>query len=292
MMDPLFDHRDGGSFDQHGGAGAFSAFSLSGAGEMAASVQKAEPVVFLPGLLCDQSLWRSQIDALADCCAPFVADLTLDDSIAAMARRTLAAAPSRFSLVALSMGGYVALEIMRQAPERVRRLALLNSSARADTPERTQERPEGIRSLQRGKFLGVSRPLLRALVDPSHWEDDVATSIRAMAARVGKAAFLRQQRAIMDRPDSRRHLGRIAVPTLIVVGRSDCITPVDHAREIHRAINGSSLHIIEHCGHLAALEEPAQISGLLRTWIGRDLSVGSSCESQPRSTQLDEVEAA
>ena len=159
-MHIVVDQRDGGIITRQGRAAA-----APGTGSARAAQPSPEPVVFLPGLLCDQSLWRRQIDALADCCAPFVADLTLDDSIAAMATRTLAAAPPSFSLVALSMGGYVALEIMRRAPERVRRLALIDTSARADTPERTEERLRGIRSLERGTFLGVSRPLLRKLID-------------------------------------------------------------------------------------------------------------------------------
>lgn len=272
-MQTMLDHWDGGTSARHVEAGPFPAVELPrAADEEARTPHGLEPVVFLPGLLCDQSLWRSQIDALADCCAPFVADLTLDDSIAAMAARTLAAAPPSFSLVALSMGGYVALEIMRQAPERVRRLALIDSSARADTPQRTRERLKGIQSLERGTFLGVSRPLLRNLVDRSHWDDEVARSMQAMARRVGKTAFLRQQRAIMDRPDSRNGLGDIAVPTLIVVGRHDHITPIDHARELHDAIEGSSFHVVEQCGHMAALEEPDYVSQLLRNWLVSKLS--------------------
>ncbi|MDZ7280978.1 alpha/beta hydrolase [Sphingomonas sanguinis] len=266
MQAMLDHHRDGGPFTPYIGGEEIPATLLPSTTRRTAQAP-LEPVVFLPGLLCDQSLWRSQIDALADRCAPFVADLTLDDDIAAMAVRTLAAAPPSFSLVALSMGGYVALDIMRQAPERIRRLALIDTSARADTPERTHERLRGIQSLERGRFLGVSRPLLRNLVHRNHWEDDVATAMQAMAGRVGKTAFLRQQRAIMNRPDSRGHLGDIAVPTLIVVGRQDRITPVDHARELHDAIPGSSFHIFDQCGHMAALEEPERINGLLREWL-------------------------
>lgn len=265
----MLDHRDGGLSTRHAGPGPNEAAAWPGvAARPVRALRHREPLVFLPGLLCDQALWRSQIDALADRCAPFVADLTLDDSITAMAERTLAAAPPRFSLVGLSMGGYVALEIMRQAPERVRRLALINTSARAESPERTRDRQRGLQSLERGTFLGVSRPLLRTLVDRSHWDDEVARSMQAMAVRVGKAAFLRQQRAIMSRPDSRPHLGDIAVPTLIAVGRQDRVTPIDHARELHDAIGGSSLHVLDHCGHMAALEEPDIVNRLLREWLG------------------------
>lgn len=233
----------------------------------ASSQEALEPVVFLPGLLCDQALWREQVDALSDIAAPMIADLTLDDTVEAMARRTLAVAPPRFSLVSLSMGGYVAFEIMRQAPERVRRLALIDTSARGDTPLRTAQRRAGIESLRHGAFLGITRKLLGELVDPSHLEDEVAASMRAMALRVGKQAFLRQQHAIMQRPDSTALLREIGVETMVVVGAGDRVTPVDHAREMHALIPRSTLHVIPACGHMPALEEPAQLNALLRGWL-------------------------
>lgn len=233
----------------------------------AASAPALEPLVLLPGLLCDQSLWRQQVEALADIAAPLVADLTLDDSVEAMARRTLAVAPPRFSLAALSMGGYVALEIMRQAPERVSRLALIDTSARGDTPARTVQRQAGIDSLRRGAFVGVTRKLLGELVHPDHIDDGVGDALRAMAQRVGKEAFLRQQHAIMRRPDARATLARIAVDTMVVVGEGDRITPVEHARELAAAIPGATLHVLPACGHMPALETPERVSALLRDWL-------------------------
>lgn len=229
-----------------------------------------EPVVFLPGLLCDQALWRRQIHALADVAAPMVADLTLDDTVGAMAERTLAVAPSRFSLVGLSMGGYVALEIMRRAPERVSRLALINSSARGDSPERTEQRRVAIESLRRGKFVGVTHKLLGQLVHPDHTTGAVADEMRGMASRVGGEAFIRQQHAIMTRPDSLDGLAKIAVPTMVVVGDGDRITPPEHAREIHERVAGSRYHEIAACGHMAALEHPEQTNFLLRNWLAQD----------------------
>ena len=183
------------------------------------------PVLFLPGLLCDATLWRAQIDDLADVAAPMVADLTLDGSVAAMAARTLAAAPPRFSLVALSMGGYVAFEIMRQAPERVTRLALLATSAAPDDAARAAERRGAMESLRIGKFMGVTARLLPQLVHPGHVEGPVGEAVIAMAQRVGRAAFLRQQQAILTRPDSRPTLAAIAVPTIVGVGDGDRLTP-------------------------------------------------------------------
>jgi pimeloyl-ACP methyl ester carboxylesterase len=159
-----------------------------------------------------------------------IANLTLDDTVEAMARRTLAAAPARFSLAGLSMGGYVALEIMRQAPERVTRLALVNTSARADTAERAAQRRAGMESLKRGKFVGITHGLLGNLIHRSQMETQVGQQMRSMASRVGGEAFLRQQSAILNRPDFSDVLPGIAVPTMIVVGEDDRVTPVSHAR--------------------------------------------------------------
>ena len=225
------------------------------------------PVLFLPGLLCDATLWRAQIDGLADMVAPAVADLTLDDSIADMARRALAAAPPQFALVALSMGGYVAFEIMRQAPRRVTRLALLASSAAPDSPTRVSERRGAIESLELGRFRGVTDRLLPQLVHSRHVLSPVAETVKQMAERVGGPAFIRQQRAILGRPDSRPDLAHIKVPTLVAVGQDDRLTPPAESQEIHRGIPGSTLHMFEKCGHLPALELPTETTALLRAWL-------------------------
>ncbi|WP_242147393.1 alpha/beta fold hydrolase [Sphingomonas sp. BAUL-RG-20F-R05-02] len=228
------------------------------------------PTVFLPGLLCDAALWRPQIDALAPLVAPMVADLTLDDSIPAMARRVLAAAPPRFALVALSMGGYVALEILRQAPERVTSVALLDTSARADSAERAEQRRVGMASLERGRFVGITRQLLERLVGADKTDGPVAEALRAMALRVGGAAFLRQQHAILDRADLRHILPGVRVQVLVAVGDGDRITPPRDAEEIAALIPGAHLHVFENCGHLPALELPEQTTALLKWWLARD----------------------
>lgn len=224
-------------------------------------------LVFLPGLLCDERLWRDHADSLSDIADPSITDLTLDDSVSAMARRTLAAAPDRFAIAALSMGGYVAFEILRQAPERVTRLALFDTSAAPDEPDRIAQREAGIASLKVGRFAGVTTRLLPRLVHASHIEGPVAAEVKAMAARVGGEAFLRQQRAILGRPDSRPLLKHISVPTLVAVGDSDVVTPQRHALEIHRGITGSRFHIFSNCGHMPALEQPEETSVVLRQWL-------------------------
>jgi pimeloyl-ACP methyl ester carboxylesterase len=226
------------------------------------------PLVLLPGLLCDAALWASQVAALSDIAEPRVADLSRDDSLPAMARRVLAAAPARFALAGLSMGGYVAQEIMRQSPERVTRLALLDTSARADTPERAAQRRGFIELAHKGQFKGIQPRMLPVYLHPDHLQDKAITdAVLAMAERIGKDAYLRQQQAIMNRPDGREDLKRIAVPTLVLCGRDDQATPYEHNAEIARLIPGASFIAIERCGHLSTMEKPAEVSAAMRRWL-------------------------
>jgi pimeloyl-ACP methyl ester carboxylesterase len=184
------------------------------------------PLLLLPGLLCDAALYAPEIAALGDIAAPIVGDLTRHDSIAGMAAAMLAEMPEYFSLVGLSMGGYVAQEIMRQAPHRVGRLALLDTSARADSDEQHARRRGLIELAGKGHFKGVTPQLLPQLIGRDRLTDTaLVDTIMAMAERVGHDAFLRQQTAIMGRPDGRADLGRIACPTLVLCGRDDAVTP-------------------------------------------------------------------
>jgi pimeloyl-ACP methyl ester carboxylesterase len=229
-----------------------------------------EPLVLLPGLLSDAAMWRPQLEGLADIAECRVADLTRDDSQQGMARSVLAAAPPRFSLAGQSMGGYVAQEIMRQAPERVRRLALLDTSARPDTEEQRARRRGLIELAQKGKFKGVTPRLLPLLLHSARLDDKVLTDIvMGMAERVGPTAFMRQQRAIIGRPDSRPDLPRVACPTLVLCGRQDALTPLEAHEEIARAIPGARLVIVEECGHISPLERPEAVTLALREWLAR-----------------------
>lgn len=226
------------------------------------------PLVLLPGLLCDWALWRHQTEALGDVAAFTIGDFTDDDSIEAMARSVLIEAPETFALAGLSMGGYVALEIMRLAPERVMRLALLDTMARADTPEKVEHRGGLIELSQRGRFKGVTPRLLPMLIHPDRLGDEELTgTIMEMAERTGKKTFLRQQNAILKRIDSRPHLPTIRCPTLVLCGRQDAITPLEAHQEMADAIPRASLFVIEDCGHLATLEQPKQVNAAMRDWL-------------------------
>ena len=227
----------------------------------------ASELLLLPGLICDERLWRD-VAAGLDTHA-VVADLTQDDSIAAMARRTLAAAQDRFALAGLSMGGYVAFEIMRQAPERVTHLALFDTSARADDDARRETRRKGIEMVGQGKFIGVSRGLLGSLIAPQHMGTPVARDVQAMSERVGQAAYLRQQVAIMGRMDSRPGLGAIAVPTLVGVGEMDKMTPPELAEEIAAGIAGADLVRFPDSAHMPTMENPGAVVEAMQRWLGR-----------------------
>ena len=226
------------------------------------------PLVLLPGLLCDRELWGGPIETLGDIAAPWVPDLTRDDSLAAMARRVLAAAPPEFALAGLSMGGYCCLEIMRQAPSRVKRLALLDTGARADTPEQSSRRRGLIELAEKGDFKGVTPRLLPLFLHPDHITDKALTGrVTAMAHRVGKDAFLLQQKAIIGRIDSRPFLPRIDCPTLVLCGRQDQLTPVALHEEIAALIPGALLEVIENSGHLSTMEQPDAVGKALRRWL-------------------------
>ena len=228
-----------------------------------------DDLVLLPGLLCDGRLWAGPLELMGTRVRPWVADLTQDDSMAALAGRVLAAAPERFALASLSMGGYVALEIMRQAPGRVSHLALFDTSARPDDEARKAKRRDGIAQIRLGRFIGVSRGLLPSLLAPQHLGTPLAEEVQAMAERVGQEAYIRQQTAILNRVDSRPTLGAIAVPTLVGVGELDKMTPPELAEEIAAGIGGAELVRFADSGHLPTMEAPGAVARAMMAWLER-----------------------
>lgn len=226
------------------------------------------PLLLLPGLLCDAALWQMQITQLADYADSVVADLSRADNMTALAQAALAQAPPRFALAGLSMGGYCALEILRLAPERVLLLALLDTSARPDTPEQSRRRRGLIALSRRGVFKGVTPKLLPLLLHPARLDDQaLVATVTGMAERIGPDGFIRQQHAIMSRADSRPLLPTIGCPTLVLCGRQDALTPLALHEELAALIPGARLQVIEDCGHLATLERPMQTTAALRDWL-------------------------
>ena len=229
---------------------------------------EALPTVLVPGLNCSPRLYAGQIPALWRFGAVMVADHTRDDTLPAIARRILAAAPPRFALAGLSMGGYISFEIMRQAPQRVAKLALLDTGARAETPEQTKMRLPRIELARQGRMTEVADSLFPLLVHRDRAGDEALKRlVRTMAEETGAAAFLRQQRAIIARPDSRPGLAAISCPTLVLVGDGDEATPPALSREIAAGISGSRLVVVPQCGHLSTLERREAVTGALTEWL-------------------------
>ena len=218
----------------------------------------------MPGLNCSARLYAEQIPALWRFGPVTVADHTRDDSMAGIGRRILATAPDRFALIGLSMGGYISFELLRQAPERVAKLALLDTGSRADTPEQTERRHKLIGLAQAGRFMEVNDVLWPLLVHRSrHGDPALRRGIDLMAEDVGPDAFIRQQTALMHRPDSRPGFGAIHCPTLVLVGDSDELTPPALSEEIAGGIAGARLVKIPECGHMSTMERPEAVTRAL-----------------------------
>ncbi len=225
------------------------------------------PTVLVPGLACSARLYPDQAPALWPFGPVTIADHTRDDSMAAIARRILQAAPPRFALVGLSMGGYISFEILRQAPDRVAKLALLDTTARPDAPEQSDRRRNQIVLAQTGRLRDVVDQLFPLFVHPDRHNDQALKElVWTMAQETGAEAFIRQQTALIGRPDSRPGLGAIACPTLVLVGDADALTPPDRAREMADAISGARLVEVPGCGHLSTVERPEAVTAALVEW--------------------------
>jgi pimeloyl-ACP methyl ester carboxylesterase len=226
------------------------------------------PTVLVPGLNCSARLYAAQIPILWRFGPVMVANHKRDDSMAAIARRILAATPPRFALAGLSMGGYICFEILRQAPERVGKLALLDTGSRADTAAQTERRDALIALAQSGRFAEVTDTLWPVLVHRDRQGDqDLNFLVRLMADETGPEAFVRQETALKARPDSRPGLGAIRCPTLVVVGDGDTLTPPELAQEIVAGIAGAKLVTIPESGHLSTLERPEAVNRVLTEWM-------------------------
>jgi pimeloyl-ACP methyl ester carboxylesterase len=227
-------------------------------------------LLLVPGLLCTAALWRSQAAALADDHDVRIADHGSADTVEAIAEAVLAQAPARFSLAGLSMGGYVAFEIVRRAPERVERLALLDTRSEADGAEAAENRRRQIAIAQAGGFSRIPDLQLPKMFAPARAEDPKLVGLfRAMAVETGAAAFVRQQTAILRRPDSRPLLPRIGVPTLVLVGAEDQLTPPETMRPIAEAIPNAHFEVVAGAGHLSPLEAPEAVTRAFATWLAR-----------------------
>ncbi len=218
-------------------------------------------VLFVPGLNCTARLFSPQIAALERQFTCHVADHGVADTIEAIAVDILAKAPARFVLVALSMGGYVACEIMRQAAERVQALALLDTRAEPDTAEEAERRRRTIAMAKEGQFDQLHAILWPRLVHPSRvGEKALEEIVIGMMRETGAERFIRQQSAVLNRRDYRPVVTGISIPTTIIVGQEDLITPPSHAQWLHHSIKGSTYLEIAECGHLSSLEKAEEVN--------------------------------
>jgi pimeloyl-ACP methyl ester carboxylesterase len=225
-------------------------------------------LVLVPGLGADAEAWRHQIDHLVDVAADIrVVDLRPAASRAEMAAAVLARAPARFALAGQSMGGWVAQDVAARAPERVAKLALLNTWARPD-PAFNEVQRQVIAEIRAGRFEGVLAEHLPRVLHPDRLgEAPLVDALKAMQRRAGPGVFARHIQAMVDAYDSRDRLPLIRCPTLVIAGRQDAIFSVAEHEFIAGQIAGAQLAVIEDCGHGAPLERPQAVTALLRYWL-------------------------
>jgi len=226
------------------------------------------PLVLLPGMMCDARLFAPQLAVLARDRDVIVPRLAWSDTIVGLADAVLAEAPRRFALAGLSMGGIVAMEIATRAPERVARLALLDTNPLAEPPEK-----QALRATQIDKVrAGGLREVMRDEMKPNYLADgprkaEILDLCMDMALALGSEVFVSQSIALRDRPNQSAALRRLDMPTLILCGRHDTLCPVAWHDLLHDLIPGSRLEIIEDAGHLPSLEAPEQTTAALARWL-------------------------
>jgi len=228
----------------------------------------ALPVVLVPGLACSPRIYAPQLPELWRHTSVGFANHARGGDMAAIARRILMEAPLRFALAGHSMGGYIVLEMYRQAPERIARLALLNTSARPETPDVSERRREWIAEVKQGGYRAVIDRLFLNFVHPSRVNDaGLKQTVLDMADDVGPDAFVWQLEAIMGRADSRPTLATIRCPTLVLTCDTDRMVPIDASIEIANGISKAKFVTVTDCGHLPQLEKPAAMSEALLDWL-------------------------
>jgi len=226
-------------------------------------------LILLPGLACDAELWQAQVPALSGTCRVQVSDVHFRfDTLPEMAAALLAEHPGRHVLIGSSMGGMLALELQRQAPQQVAAMALLGSSARADTPELIQLRSDAIRMFEQGRIDEVLRANVMFAFHPQNQQRrELVDRYLSLIQRAGATALVRQNRAVMARIDSRPLLPQVGCPVLVASGEADLLTPVQHSVEICEAIPGARLAVVPGAGHLLTLEQPERVNPLLLDWL-------------------------
>ncbi len=226
------------------------------------------PIVFIPGLMCTGRIYQHQAETLGQTHPVLLANHWSHDSMAGIAKSILDAAPEKFALAGMSMGGYAALEIMRQAPTRVEKLILMSTSAKPDTPERSADRRKQVDAAKKNGLRIGTKALYPKLVHPARHEDaPLLITFIEMAELLGVDAFANQIEAIIGRADSRPLLSEIKVPTLVIAGKGDQLITPDNSEEIAGGIKGARLELVDNCGHMGMIEKPESYTKLLKAFL-------------------------
>ncbi len=227
-----------------------------------------EPLVFLPGMMCDARLFWPQLLSFGPHRSVMVAPITGASSIGALAARVLEDAPRRFALAGLSMGGIVAMEVLRRAPERVTRIALMDTNPLPETPQVAAAREPHIIAVQTGRLTEIMRDEMKPrYLAPGPKRIDVLNLVMEMAEGLGPEVFVAQSRALQRRPDQQKVLRTTKVPALVLCGEHDALCPVKRHEFMAELIPNATLRIIPDAGHLPTLEQPEATNAALAEWI-------------------------
>jgi pimeloyl-ACP methyl ester carboxylesterase len=228
-------------------------------------------IVLMPGLICDAQFWTAR-RALEELAPVVVADFSQDASIQAMAGRVVDSTAGPVIAIGHSMGGRVALEVLRRIPQRVTGLALLNTGIHTRRDGEEAKRAELVRLAYEAGMAALADRWVPPMVDPRRKDDDALLApMKAMVLRATPEQHERQIRALLERPDPRELLPRITCPTLVMVGRQDQWSPVSQHEEIAALIPGAKLVIIEDAGHMSQMEQPAATTAALVDWVRGDV---------------------
>ncbi len=228
----------------------------------------AEPLVLLPGMMCDARLFAPQIAALGGDRAIHVAPISGAETVEDIADQIVFHSPPRFALAGLSMGGIIAMEIMRRIPRRITRLALIDTNPLPETPQIAAAREPQIVKVKAGKLEEVMRDEMKPnYLAPGPGRAEILNIVLEMAVSLGPDVFVRQSRALQRRPDQQKTLRDVTVPTLILCGRHDALCPVRRHELMAELVPGATLEIIEEAGHLPTLETPDAATAALQRWL-------------------------
>ncbi len=227
-----------------------------------------EPIVFLPGMMSDARLFAPQIDSLSRDRAVMVAPITGGERIEEIASGLLSVVPDKFALAGHAMGGIVAMEIYRRAPDRITRIALLDTTPLSETPERAAEREPRIVRVKAGKLDDVMREEMKpSYLGPSPYRQEILQLCAEMAEGLGPEVFIRQSRALQRRRDHQPTLRKIKCPALVLCGEHDVLMPIERHQFMAELIPYATLKVVGSAGHLPTLEQPALTTDLIRDWL-------------------------